>query len=384
LPGRYDVTLKGFSADNQVWDINTKVPTDPFSNEEGPAYFYGSQLNQPFGGGGADIPRYVTLKPIDVSGRDDVTLAVALAAGHDGQWENPPDYLQIQLDLDYDGNPQNFDVDQTIADFRNFAGNGMLRLGASGPELFPAFEDFMFTLPSGATNLGIRFGAYSTGGDEDFGIDNVRLLELRRMMLGDTGVLVTASSTLNPVTFGGADFGQLTMRQGILTTTGAQAGISFAGTTIPADATGVVGFDPQVPTDYGQIDVNGASVTIAKGGSSTWTLEAAPTGIENIEWQVQGGTLKVLGVEPLGGRPVTLSGGTILIQPAIGDVVPNDLRERFYYQMGTLGTGHLTDLGLGQGLAAATPLLEQLYSDGGFMPLDFDQAGGQWSARTGG
>ena len=61
-------------------------------------------------------------------------------------------------------------------------------------------------------------------------------------------------------------------------------------------------------------------MTIVKAGPSTWALDAAPegaTGTANVTWEVQEGTLALSGSEPLGGRPVVLSGGTLRGTPAL-------------------------------------------------------------------
>ncbi len=132
-----------------------------------------------------------------------------------------------------------------------------------------------------------------------------------------TPVTVTADSALNSSSRSELDFGPLTMKAGILTTSGTAAGIGFAGTTIDAEAT-AVGFDPQVPTDYGTVTNNSTqpAVTIAKAGAtSTWTLDGPISGnTDNVVWEVQGGTLEVVDQASLSERPVTLAGGTLTVR----------------------------------------------------------------------
>lgn len=131
--------------------------------------------------------------------------------------------------------------------------------------------------------------------------------------MGETNVRVTTDSELAAVAAGaGTTFGELIMAGGVLRTLG-QGRIRFTRTTVPAETTGTVGFDPQVDTDYGVIDVNSANVSIAKAGSGTWLLETPPQNLDNASWRIEGGTLEVLGATGLGGRPVTLAGGRLAV-----------------------------------------------------------------------
>ena len=130
-----------------------------------------------------------------------------------------------------------------------------------------------------------------------------------------TQITVSADSILqisNPV---GVSLGSLTMEQGILSTTGS-ASVTFDGTTVPLGTTGLIGFDPHVPTDYGTININNSDVTIAKGGSSAWTIDNTNRPINlgaGADWEVQGGTLKLEGADTLFGRPMTVSGGELFL-----------------------------------------------------------------------
>ena len=129
-----------------------------------------------------------------------------------------------------------------------------------------------------------------------------------------TNVVVSASSVLEVKHDDMAVLGDLTMVGGILTTTGSPTGIRFGGTIIDPGAS-LVGFDPQVRTDFGEIDANWADVTIVKAGPSHWALDAAPLQMDtvNARWEVREGTLEVTGTAALAGCPVDLTGGTLMI-----------------------------------------------------------------------
>ena len=178
--------------------------------------------------------------------------------------------------------------------------------------------------------------------------------------MSGVAVVVSADSTLNPIhgDIGGGPtpFGVLTMEGGVLTTTGNAEGIRFQ-STIVKSGTQAVGFDPQVPTDYGVIDANSTGVVLSKAGPSIWLLDsgsegyAAPIHMELASWRVDEGELQLAGTDPLAGRPievaggvlyptekavldgitVTLSGGTLTVKPS-GELttVENTLQERWF------------------------------------------------------
>ena len=103
------------------------------------------------------------------------------------------------------------------------------------------------------------------------------------------------------------------MTHGVLTVDGlAGAEVTFVGGMTIDPAATMVGFDPRIPTDFGEINAAGASVQIVKGGSGTWTLESDPVvDGANSTWGVSGGTLKLDGIGPLSGRDIAIEGGTL-------------------------------------------------------------------------
>ena len=135
--------------------------------------------------------------------------------------------------------------------------------------------------------------------------------------LPTTNILVSDDSTLEIRTVSAANFGQLTMAAGTITTQGPGAGINFTGTLVNSSAAWV-GFDPQTPTNYGGINANNvAGVVIAKDGSSTWVFDngTTPTNLHaTASFEVADGTLDLQGTNSLAGRPITVTAGTLTTQ----------------------------------------------------------------------
>ncbi|MBW1649000.1 MAG: hypothetical protein JRJ72_13030, partial [Deltaproteobacteria bacterium] len=131
---------------------------------------------------------------------------------------------------------------------------------------------------------------------------------------------VAGPAGVNPQTE--TDFGSITMMDGgVLTTMGRPMDLSVAGVAIDAGAQRV-GFDPQVETDYGILGVNGAAVAIAKTGPSNWVLDTplldATSNAGSASIEVEQGTLTLAGANLLHGRPIkVLEGGTLLAQSQV-------------------------------------------------------------------
>ncbi|NQU26555.1 MAG: hypothetical protein HQ567_35170, partial [Candidatus Nealsonbacteria bacterium] len=132
-----------------------------------------------------------------------------------------------------------------------------------------------------------------------------------------TDLLVTADSTLHATAPGPggmpAQFADLTLKNGTLTTAGVSQGVQFNSTTIHADAT-AVGFGPQTATDYGTITNSSAmpEVIVSKTGSGTWELGTPFSGTtDNIKWNVEEGTFAVTGDNTLSGQPITIADGVL-------------------------------------------------------------------------
>ena len=144
---------------------------------EGAGFWIGGDMNLDFGDGFAatpDDPRVLEINPVNVSGFGDVQLTVALAAT-DADFE-PVDYLRILVD------PDNSGVFEVLAEFRGVAEAGSpvekaLRDTIDGTTSLRSdeFIDVTYDIPSNATELVIRFEAYSTFPNEVVGIDNLRV-----------------------------------------------------------------------------------------------------------------------------------------------------------------------------------------------------------------
>ncbi len=197
------------------------------------------------------------------------------------------------------------------------AGSGTLTLDTPNQELDNAtFEARGGTLAmvgsaawGGAHSASLNGGTLQIEGD---GTDYAAVVD----------VTVSADSTLSAIADGQANFGPLTMEAGVLTTAGATLGMGFADTTIAAAAT-AVGFDPQVPTDLGEINVDSSAVAISKTGSGDLVLTPANvgTGFENATLVAAEGRL--IGVHdgnPFGAAALSLQGGELVLSSAGSDV----------------------------------------------------------------
>ena len=158
-----------------------------FKGFEGTGFWAGADMNEPTISPDSccvapEDPRQLTLNPVNVAGKQDVRITVALAAT-DIDFENS-DFLRIMIDPDGPG-PAAFTqlvnfTTPTASDkfFADNAGNNRLSV---------VFKDVSYSVPDGATQLVVRFEAASTFFNEVVGIDNVRI---------HTGALPTTSPTI--------------------------------------------------------------------------------------------------------------------------------------------------------------------------------------------
>ena len=120
-----------------------------------------------------------------------------------------------------------------------------------------------------------------------------------------TNVSVTADSTLNAVTQLTAEFGVLRFdAPGIITTTGAAGGITFARTKVNTE--GTVGFDTQVDTTAGSVNGGFKEATIVKTGDADLILAGESQKLEGSVFDVQEGRLiasRLAGAEPTAAVP---------------------------------------------------------------------------------
>jgi len=191
--------------------VNTGDPLlgGPLTGFEGSGFWGGADLNDvDYGTPSNDsVGRLLTLQPVNVSGRTNVQLTVALA-GSDVDFE-PTDFLKIYADTDGAG-PQDF---QLLADFRGIGGgplgDTLLNGTPSQYVLRGIFRDVTYPIPAGATDLAIRFEGNSTFFNEVMAWDNVRItaggadpppISIRRsgadVVVNFTGVL-QSSATVN-------------------------------------------------------------------------------------------------------------------------------------------------------------------------------------------
>ncbi|HUT09870.1 MAG TPA: LamG-like jellyroll fold domain-containing protein, partial [Thermoguttaceae bacterium] len=163
------------------------------------------------------------------------------------------------------------------------------------------------------------------------------------------GVRVTADSTLMAsVPNGNAQFGRLTLQNGMLTTAGAVQSISFAGGTTIADGATSVGIDPQVPTDYGTIDggANTVDFTLSKTGTSYLSVRPGfMQNMDNATIDAHQGTLAMIDDGAWGGAVRTqLSGGTLRIEPGDGTLAYWSLDDSANLGRDDSGAGHDLEL----------------------------------------
>jgi len=207
------------------------------SGMEGTTFWAGADLNEPNISTPPDDPartgqtrgRSLTLKAVDVTGKSNVKLTLALA-GTEVDFDGPggDDYLSIKVDTDGDG----------PADFIELARYGaptasekflveMIKGGdgmGGPPDLVkPDYKkrvgivakDFTYDIPAGATKLVVRFEALSTFWNEIMAFDNIRihtgdlapakpLLSIKRdadkVVIEFAGVLQSAASITGPWT----------------------------------------------------------------------------------------------------------------------------------------------------------------------------------------
>ncbi len=136
---------------------------------------------------------------------------------------------------------------------------------------------------------------------------------------------VTADSTLDVGTMSSASLGTLTLTEGILTTTGAPEGFTFAGTTINAAADAVVGIRALVDTDLGPITADGVTpVTLAKQGRADVILSGQPGNYDALTFEARGNQFVALqtpgSFNPLGTAAVSINGGNMMLSSTGGDV----------------------------------------------------------------
>lgn len=161
-----------------VVDRGASLLGGPITGFEGSGFWAGADLNEPSYGSPfqSDVtPKSLTLPPVNVTGKTNVTLRV-LVAGSDVDFEDP-DFLRISADPDGDGPEPAY----LLANFRQFAA-GTPNRGALGDlldgqktVLRGLFKEVSYPI-SNATTLVIRFEAMCTFFNEVMAFDNVRIM----------------------------------------------------------------------------------------------------------------------------------------------------------------------------------------------------------------
>ncbi len=156
--------------------------------------------------------------------------------------------------------------------------------------------------------------------------------------LPNTHFVVTEDSGIDAVTDGDAAFGTLTLKHGIITTSGVP--MSFAATVLAPDAT-AIGVDPRTETDFGIIDGSGPAgpFVFSKGGPLNLNVEAGYlTNMQNATIDAHEGTLTMVGKEAWAGSTEgQLSGGTLNISGAIIGVGDGPANPQAYYSFDDQG-----------------------------------------------
>ena len=147
----------------------------PFIGFEGTGFFAGSGMNK-FPYQNDTPPRSLTLRPVNVAGKTNVKLTVALAAAQVDFENDNNDYLDIIIF------PNGADsVPITLASFHGVeTGNQPWladRLHGNQRRLTREFADFTYNIPATATDLIVQFVAGSTWWNEILAFDNVRITE---------------------------------------------------------------------------------------------------------------------------------------------------------------------------------------------------------------
>ncbi len=137
----------------------------PFTGFEGEAFFAGSALNKFEAGVN---PKVISWNDsIDVAGKDNLKLTVALAATF-LDFETS-DFLNFYID---DGNPLiSFSAPSGNDKFFNDQGTN----GESPTQLNLTFQDVTYDIPEGTSSIDLRIEANTTWWNEIVGIDNIRI-----------------------------------------------------------------------------------------------------------------------------------------------------------------------------------------------------------------
>jgi len=157
--------------------------------------------------------------------------------------------------------------------------------------------------PSDESQFGIWGGA------------DIDLIELPALDLHEkVAISVRGPSTLDVATDHNARLGRLEMQEGMLTTTGAREGISFATSSVLM-AGAAVGIDAEVPTTLNGLDGSPQRVvTFTKTGPADLILTGENGGLDQTTFDVRQGRLVAVSSHgPMGRATVRLDGGQVVL-----------------------------------------------------------------------
>ena len=145
----------------------------PFTGFEGTGFYAGSGMNK-FPNNTGQPYRSLQLKPVNVAGKKNVRLTVALAAAQIDFEDS--DYLDIYI---YPNGTTSTPIQ--LAHFRGVE-TGVQPWLADQKKGFvrplaPEFNDFFYNIPTNATDLVVEFRVLSTWWNEILAIDDVRITE---------------------------------------------------------------------------------------------------------------------------------------------------------------------------------------------------------------
>jgi hypothetical protein len=151
----------------------------PFTGQSGSRFFAGAGMNKwtvP-----AEGDRFLTLRPINVAGKQNVKLTIALAGTfldfeRSALTRGSADYLEVAIDPDNAG-PRAF---ERLMFFTPPTGNDKFVDDATTRPSNPTrlglqFKDVTYDIPPGATDLVVEVRTISTFWNEIFGFDNIRI-----------------------------------------------------------------------------------------------------------------------------------------------------------------------------------------------------------------
>ncbi|MCS1409625.1 MAG: hypothetical protein M2R45_02809 [Verrucomicrobia subdivision 3 bacterium] len=211
-----DITVETYVSNQEVstpFSMALEAPGDggavfgggPFGNFEGNHFFAGSALNKFTGDDGVGNPKKIIWKdPIDISGRENVKLTIALGATF-LDFETG-DFFQVFID----------DSDDPFMWFTAPSGNDKffndVNTNPSNPtRLGLDLQDITYDIPAGVNTINLRIESVTTWWNEIVAFDNIRItssdiaisgiaVENGQVVINFTGTLQSATDVAGPYT----------------------------------------------------------------------------------------------------------------------------------------------------------------------------------------